>query len=220
MGKLKTGNHTLTKSEEIANVITHGVGAALSISALTLLIITAIQHGDTADILGAIIFGVSMFFLYLMSTLCHAFARTGGLIRKVFHILDHSGVYVLIAGTYTPFCITMIGGTKGYIILAVQWSLALFGIIMRSVFYNKYIPVHVVIYLLMGWMIAFFIKSIYPLVAPAGLMFLFLGGIFYTIGVIFYSFRLFKFHHMIWHLCVLGGTVCHFFAIYLYVLPQ
>ena len=217
---MKTGNHQMTKGEEIANSVTHGIGAALSVSALTLLIITAFQNGDAADITGAMIFGISMLFLYLMSTLCHAFAKTGGMVRKVFHILDHSGVYILIAGTYTPFCLTMIGGTKGYVILAIQWSLAILGIILRSAFYNKYIPLHVVIYLAMGWMIGFFIKSIYPLVAPAGLALLLAGGICYTIGVLFYAFKLFKYHHMVWHLCVIGGTVCHFLMIYLYVLPR
>ena len=217
---MKSANAKMTKGEEIANSVTHGVGAALSISALTLLIVTAVQNGDAADITGALIFGISMFLLYLMSTLCHAFAKTGGMVRKVFHIMDHSAIYLLIAGTYTPFCLSMIGGTKGYIILAIQWGLAIIGIVLRSVFYDKYIPLHVVIYLLMGWMIGFFIKSIYPLVAPAGLLFLLLGGIFYTVGVLFYSIRMFKYHHMIWHLCVLGGTVCHFLMIYLYVLPR
>ncbi len=217
---MKTGNHQMTVGEEVANSVTHGIGAALSVSALTLLIMTTARNGNALDITGAIIFGLSMVFLYLMSTLCHAFAKKGGTVRKVFHILDHSGVYVLIAGTYTPFCLTMIGPPTGYIILAIQWSLAIIGIIMRSVFYNKYIAVHVVIYLLMGWMIALFAKTIAPLVDPAGIKFLFAGGIFYTIGVIFYAFKLFKYHHMIWHLCVLGGTVCHFIMVYFYVLPH
>ena len=217
---MQTGNHKMTVGEEVANSVTHGIGAALSVAALTLLTMTAFQKGSTADIIGAMIFGISMLFLYLMSTLCHSFAKKGGLVRKVFHILDHSGVYVLIAGTYTPFCLSMIAPPTGYIILAIQWSLAIIGIILRSVFYNKYIAAHVVIYLLMGWMIAFFAKTIYPLVDPAGMKLLFAGGIFYTIGVIFYAFKLFKYHHMIWHLCVLGGTVCHFIMIYFYVLPQ
>lgn len=218
MRKIK--KQVLTLGEEIANSITHGVGAALSIAALILLIITSYKYGDAADIMGAMIFGISMLFLYLMSTLCHAFARKGGSIRKIFHILDHSAIYILIAGTYTPFCLTMIGGTKGYIILGIQWSLAIIGIIFRSVFYDKYIPVHVTIYLLMGWMIAFFIKSIYPLVSQAGLLLLLVGGLCYTIGVLFYAIRMFKFHHMVWHLCVIGGTVCHFLMIYFYILPR
>ena len=218
MKKIK--KQVLTVGEEIANSITHGVGALLSIAALTLLIVTSFQHGDAKDVVGAMIFGISMMTLYVMSTLCHAFAKKGGTLRKVFHILDHSAIYVLIAGTYTPFCLTMIGGTKGMIILAIQWSLALIGIFFRSVFYNKYVPVHVVIYLLMGWMVAFFIQIIYPLVSPIGLALLIIGGFFYTIGVLFYAVRMFKFHHMVWHLCVLGGTACHFFMIYLYVLPR
>ncbi len=216
----KTKHHILTLGEEIANSITHGVGAALSIAALVLLIITSFKYGRAADVTGAVIFGISMLFLYLMSTFCHAFAKKGGTVRKVFRILDHSAIYILIAGTYTPFCLTMIGGTRGFIILGIQWSLAVIGIIFRSVFYDRYTPVHVTIYLLMGWMIGFFIKAVYPLVSSAGLLLLLIGGLCYTIGVIFYAIRMFKFHHMIWHLCVIGGTICHFFMIYLYVLPR
>jgi len=218
MKKIK--KQMLTKGEEIANSITHGVGAALSITALTLLIVTSFKNGDAKDVAGAMIFGISMLILYLMSTFCHAFAKKGGTVRKVFHILDHSAIYILIAGTYTPFCLTMIGGTKGLTILFVQWSLAFIGIFFRSVFYNRFVPVHVAIYLAMGWMVAFFIPTIYPLVSSTGLLLLAIGGAFYTIGVLFYAIRMFKFHHMVWHLCVIGGTACHFFMIYLYVLPR
>ncbi|MCK5129104.1 MAG: hemolysin III family protein [Clostridiales bacterium] len=213
-------NQDLSKGEEIANSITHGIGALLSIAALTLLIGTSLSHGSSADIVGAMIFGISMLLLYLMSTFCHAFARKGGTVRKVFRILDHSAIYLLIAGTYTPFCLTMIGGTQGITILTIQWVLAFIGILFRSLFYNRFIAVHVAIYLIMGWMIAFFIPIIYPLVSPIGLVLLAIGGLFYTIGVLFYAIRMFKFHHMVWHLCVLGGTACHFFMIYLYVLPR
>ncbi len=218
MKKIK--RQSLTAGEEVANSITHGIGASLSIAALTLLIITSVKHGNAADVTGAIVFGVSMLLLYLMSTFCHAFAKKGGTLRKVFRILDHSAIYVLIAGTYTPFCLTMIGGTLGTTILVIQWSLAAVGILFRSLFYNRFIPVHVVIYLAMGWTVALLIPTIYPLVSSTGMFLLMLGGIFYTIGVLFYAIRMFKFHHMVWHLCVLGGTACHFFMIYLYVLPR
>lgn len=210
----------LTFGEEVGNCITHGIGAALSIAGLVMLIIISFQHGRAADVTGAMIFGISMFFLYMMSTMYHALTRKGGVVQKVFKILDHSAIYVLIAGTYTPFCLTMIGGTKGLLILAIQWTLAITGIVFKAVFYKKYAAVHLVIYLLMGWMIVLFIKSIYPLVSPTGIALLVSGGICYTIGVLFYALRLFKYHHMVWHLCVLGGTVCHFFMIYLYVLPR
>lgn len=216
----KFKQQTLTLGEEIANSITHGIGAALSIGGLVVLIITSYKYGRATDVIGAVIFGISMFFLYLMSTMCHAFAKKGGIVRRVFRTLDHSAIYVLIAGTYTPFCLTMIGGTKGLIILGIQWTLAIIGILFRSVYYNKYIPVHITIYLLMGWMISIFIKSIYPLVSHTGILLLLVGGLCYTIGILFYSIRMFKYHHMVWHLCVLGGTVCHFFMIYLYVLPR
>ena len=216
----KPAKQVLTAGEEVANSITHGVGALLSVSALTLLIVTSFKNGNAADITGAMVFGISMLLLYLMSTFCHAFAKKGGTLRKVFHILDHSAIYVLIAGTYTPFCLTMIGGTLGTVILIVQWSMALIGILFRSLFYNRFVPVHVVIYLVMGWTIALLIPTIYPLVSSAGMFLLMLGGVFYTIGVLFYAIRMFKFHHMVWHFCVLGGTACHFFMIYLYVLPR
>jgi len=212
--------HKLTLGEEIANAVTHGVGAALSIAALVLLIISGFEHGKAADITGAMIFGISMFFLYMMSTLCHAFGLVEGTRRKVFRILDHSAIYVLIAGTYTPFCLSIIGGAQGYIILAIQWTLAAIGIVFRSVLYDRYTALHVAIYLVMGWMVVFFVKTIIPLVSTTGMVFLLAGGAFYTIGVIFYAIRMFKYHHMIWHLCVLAGTAFHFFMIYFFVLPR
>jgi len=212
--------HKLTLGEEIANAVTHGVGAALSIAALVLLIISGFEHGKAADITGAMIFGISMFFLYMMSTLCHAFGLVEGTRRKVFRILDHSAIYVLIAGTYTPFCLSIIGGAQGYIILAIQWTLAAIGIVFRSVLYDRYTALHVAIYLAMGWMVVFFVKTIIPLVSTTGMVFLLAGGAFYTIGVIFYAIRMFKYHHMIWHLCVLAGTAFHFFMIYFFVLPR
>lgn len=210
----------LTKGEEIGNAITHGVGASLSIAALVLLIITGFKNGNAADITGAMIFGISMFFLYMMSTMCHAFALTKGSTKKVFRILDHSAIYVLIAGTYTPFCLSMIGGTKGLTILIIQWSLAIIGIIFRAVYYDKFTAVHVAIYLAMGWMVVFFINSFTAAVSTAGLVFLIAGGISYTVGVLFYAIRMFKYHHMVWHFFVIAGTACHFFLIYLYVLPR
>jgi len=210
----------LTLGEEIANSITHGIGAALSIAALILLIIVGFRHGTPADITGAMIFGISMIVLYLMSTMCHAFAFSEGTTRKVFRILDHSSIYLLIAGTYTPFCLSLIGGTKGLIILGIQWGLAILGIIFRAVYYDKHTAFHVAIYLAMGWMVAFFIKTISASVPPLGLWFLIAGGISYTVGVLFYAIRMFKYHHMVWHFCVLAGTACHFFVIYLYVLPR
>jgi len=208
----------LTLGEEVANAITHGIGAALSIAALVLLIVTSKRNGNGLDVTGAIVFGISMFFLYMMSTLCHAFGLNEGKVRKVFRILDHSAIYVLIAGTYTPFCLSVIGGTEGYIILAVQWTLAAIGIVFRAVFYDRFTPVHVAIYIVMGWMVAFFVKALSATLTQAGVVLLLAGGIFYTIGVVFYAVRMFKYHHMVWHICVMLGTACHFFLIYLYVL--
>ena len=210
----------LTMGEEIANAITHGIGVILSLAALILLIITSFKYGKTADITGAFIFGSSMFFLYLMSTLCHAFALKENSTKKVFRILDHSAIYILIAGTYTPFCLSIIGGTYGYTILAIQWTLALIGILFRAIFYDRFTPVHIAIYLAMGWMVVLFIKSLAPLISSAGTILILAGGLFYSIGIIFYAIRMFKYHHMIWHLCVMAGTACHFFMIYLYVLPR
>ena len=210
----------LTLGEEIANSITHGIGAGLSIAALVLLIVAGFRRGNAADITGVMIFGISMVFLYLMSTFCHAFGLSEKTVKKVFRILDHSAIYVLIAGTYTPFCLSIIGGTKGYIILGVQWLLAIIGIVFRAVFYDKHTAFHVAIYLAMGWMVAFFMQSMFSALSMAGMVFLIAGGLCYTIGVVFYAIRMFKYHHMIWHLFVLGGSACHFFLIYFFVIPK
>ncbi len=208
----------LSMGEEIANAVTHGIGALLSIAALVLLIVSGVRNGNGLDVTGAIVFGISMFFLYMMSTMCHAFGLKEGKTRKVFRILDHSAIYVLIAGTYTPFCLSAIGGAEGYIILAVQWTLAILGIVFRAVFYDRFVAVHVAIYIAMGWMVAFFVKSLAAVIPQAGIVLLIAGGVFYTIGVIFYSIRMFKYHHMVWHICVMLGTACHFFLVYLFVL--
>ncbi len=208
----------LSRGEEIANAITHGFGAVLSIAALILLIVTSVKNGKGIDITGAVIFGASVFFLYIMSTLCHAFGLKEGKTRKMFRILDHSAIYVLIAGTYTPFCLSAIGGTQGYILLGVQWTLAIIGVVFRAVYYDRFTPVHVAIYIAMGWMVAFFVKSLSVSIPQTGIVLLISGGIFYTVGVIFYAIRMFKYHHMVWHICVILGTACHFFLIYLYIL--
>ncbi len=210
----------LTLGEEIANSVTHGIGAGLSIAALVILIVAGFQRGNAADITGVMIFGISMVFLYLMSTFCHAFALSEKTVRKVFHILDHSAVYVLIAGTYTPFCLSVIGGTKGMVILAIQWTLAAIGITFSAVFYNKKRSLHTVIYLAMGWMVIFFINTVIASLSTDGVVLLIAGGVCYSVGVFFYATKLFKYHHMIWHLMVLAGTVCHFFLMYFYVIPR
>ena len=119
----------LSLGEEIANAITHGIGAGLSIAGLVLLIVAGFERGDAADITGVMVFGISMVFLYLMSTFFHSFALSERTVRKVFHILDHSAIYVLIAGTYTPFCLSLISGVKGFIVLGIQWTLAALGIV-------------------------------------------------------------------------------------------
>jgi len=214
----KTSEQSL--GEEIANAITHGIGAGLSIAGLVLLIVAGFQRGDAADITGVMVFGISMVFLYLMSTFCHSFGLSQRTVRKVFRILDHSAIYVLIAGTYTPFCLSIIGGTKGFIILGIQWILAILGIVFSAVFYDKKRSLHTLIYLLMGWMIIFFIGSVYAALPRAGVILLLAGGLSYTIGVVFYAIRMFKYHHMIWHFFVLGGTICHFFLVYFYVIPK
>jgi len=210
----------LSLGEEIANSITHGIGAVLSIAGLVLLIIAGFRRGDAADITGVMIFGISMIFLYLMSTFCHAFAHSEKTVRKVFHILDHSAIYVLIAGTYTPFCLSVVGGTKGFVILGIQWLLAILGIVFSAVFYDKRRSLHTIIYLAMGWMLVFFMQTVITSLPTGGVVLLLAGGVCYTVGVLFYAIKMFKYHHMVWHLFVLGGTICHFLLVYLFVLPR
>ena len=202
--------------EEIFNSITHGIGAGLAIAALVLLIVkaaTQAPHGLKAYYVTSwTLFGSSLVILYLMSTLYHALTPPKA--KSVFSVFDHASIYVLIAGTYTPFCLASLHGALGWTLFGIIWALAITGITLYSVFGSKLRAASVITYILMGWLIVFAFKPMYNVLPPVSIVFLISGGIAYTAGVFFYSMKDRKWMHSIWHLFVMAGSVLHFFSVY------
>ncbi len=199
--------------ELIANAISHGVGAIFAIVALAILLISS---SGTAEILSSIAFGVSMITLYLCSTLFHSFPEKMKRIYTVFQRLDHSSIFLLITGTYTPFLVLVVNSTKGYILLGILWGITVVGILLKAIWIDKFKYVHLALYLIMGWSIMFVSSDIIGQLDNT-FIYVLLGGISYTVGVAFYVSK-FKYAHFVWHLFVLGGSVSHFIAIYMIVL--
>ena len=202
---------------ELANSVTHGIGFLLSLAGLTLLVVFAAQRGTAMHIVACSIYGVTLALMYLASTLYHSVTNPRA--RQVLQIFDHSSIYLLIAGTYTPITLVTLDGGWGWGMFGVVWGLAIIGILFKLFFTGRWSLLSSAIYLAMGWMSLLIIK---PLLqnAPAGLVWWFLaGGLVYSLGVIFYTLKRIPHHHAIWHLFVMGGSICHFFAIMLYVLP-
>ncbi|MGG3563967.1 hemolysin III family protein [Neobacillus rhizosphaerae] len=209
--------HTFSKQEEIANSITHGIGVLLSISALVILIIYASLYGTAWHIVSFTIFGVTMFLLYMSSTLLHSLPE--GKAKDIFEIFDHSSIYFFIAGTYTPFLLIVIKGAMGWALFGVVWGLAIAGTIFKCFFVKKYLFTSTLLYVVMGWLIIFAWKSLAANLSPEGMTYLIIGGALYTLGAIFYVWRGFKYHHAVWHLFVMAGSTAHFFCVLFYVLP-
>lgn len=209
---------TYSIREEIANAISHGIGALLSIVGLTLLIVYASLFGDVWHVVSFTVFGVSMVLLYTFSTLLHAFPQHWKA-KRVFEILDHSAIYLLIAGTYTPFLLVALRGPLGWTLFGIVWGLALCGIAFKAFFVDRFILLSTLFYIAMGWLIIVAIKPLYESLPFGGLFWLVLGGVLYTGGTVFYIWRRVPYHHAIWHTFVLGGTACHFIAVLGYLLP-
>ncbi|PXW92956.1 channel protein (hemolysin III family) [Streptohalobacillus salinus] len=203
--------------EELANAITHGVGLLFSIAALVLLIAFSSIYGSWIHVVSFTIFGVTMVFLYTSSTLLHSLPLGRG--KNVFEILDHSSIYFFIAGTYTPFLLIAVRGTFGIQLFITIWTIALFGSIFKIFFVKRFVVVSTLIYIFMGWMIVFTWSDLTAVIPTPGIMMLAIGGLLYTLGAVFYVFRWFKFHHMVWHIFVLAATILHFFVVLLYLLP-
>ena len=212
MSQVNTENRLQSFGEELANSISHGVGAIFAVIAAPILIVSAVQQGDIYSIVGSSIFATTMIMLYLASTLYHAlpFKRVTG----TFQILDHIAIFLFIAGTYTPFALGVLRGAWGWTIFGLVWSIALAGIIMKLVFGAKYPKISTAIYLSMGWIAIIAIKPLIDSVLPWGMFWIISGGVAYTVGVIFFIIdtRL-PYSHFVWHLFVLLGTVFHFIAV-------
>ncbi len=204
-----------TTGEEIANSVTHGLGLAAALVSIPFLLQHAARVGDVSFIVGASIFAATIIVLYLASTLYHAFPH--GTAKKVFRAIEHSAIFLLIAGTYTPFTLGVLNGGWGWSIFGIIWGLTLLGIALKIIFKGAHGFIYVALYLLMGWTIVVAIKPMLELVPTEGLLWILAGGLAYTIGVLFYVFdaRL-KYGHTIWHLFVIAGTTCHYFAVYWY----
>lgn len=201
--------------EEKLNVYSHGLGLLLSIAALVLLVVKASIDGSVWRILSFSIFGVSLIVLYAASTFFHNAKRPK--LRKRLNIFDHASIYVLIAGSYTPFTLVTLHGTLGWVLFGITWGIALTGIILKLFYTGKYEKASTIAYVLMGWMIVFAIKPLIANLTSEGLLWLIWGGVSYTVGAILYSVNKLKFNHIIFHIFVLVGSFCHFVAVYFYV---
>ncbi|SHJ49717.1 hemolysin III [Malonomonas rubra DSM 5091] len=205
-------------AEEIANSVTHGLGMLLSIGGLAVLVGFASVHGNAWHITACSIFGTTLILSYATSTLYHSIPLPGA--KRVLKVLDHSAIYLLIAGTYTPFTLVSLRGPWGWSLFGTVWGLALLGIILKATMLGRIAGISTAVYLAMGWIVLIAIKPMLGAVDTGGLLLLLAGGLAYSGGVVFYLWRRLPYNHAIWHLFVLTGSLCHFFSILFYVIPQ
>ena len=203
--------------EEIANSITHGIGIVLAIAALVILTAFAGIYGNVWHIVSVSIYGTTLILLYTASTLYHSIQQPR--VKRILRVLDHSAIYLLIAGTYTPFTLVSLRGPLGWWLFGMVWGFALVGTVFQSSLMKRWRAVSLVLYIGMGWAILMAIKPLMVSVAAGGIVFLILGGLAYTTGIIFYVWKKLKFHHAVWHLFVLTGSILHFFAVLFHVVP-
>lgn len=200
--------------EEIANSVSHGLGLLAALAAFPVLVMAAHQRGDPAGIVGASVFATTVVLLYFTSTLFHALPRCGA--KRVFQILDHSAIYLLIAGTYTPFTLGVLRGSLGWTLLGLVWGLAVAGTVLKTLGGVRYTTVSTWTYLAMGWLVLVAAREVWTLVPGWGLFWLLAGGVAYTAGVVFFVAERIRYFHFVWHLFVVAGTACHFIAVLWY----
>lgn len=208
--------HTFTKKEEIAHAITHGIGALLSIVGLVLLITFASLEGNPWVIVSVTVFGTTMLLMYMASTIVHSLPT--GKWKDIFQIFDHASIYLFIAGTYTPFLLVSLRSDIGWVLFGIIWGIALIGVIFKIFFVKKFIVLSTLFYIFMGWLIVIAWEPLTMALDGAALNLLMIGGIFYTVGAVFFIWRRIPYHHAIWHLFVLAGSTFHFFSIFYYVI--
>lgn len=205
------------RRQEIANSVTHGLGIALSVAGLAVLVVLASLHATVWHVVSFSIYGTSLILLYTSSTLYHS-VRSPRL-KRIFRILDHSSIYLLIAGSYTPFALVNLRGAWGWSLFGIIWTLSLIGIFVKAFFTGRFKAVSTAIYLLMGWLVVVAIKPLMHAMPIGGIAWLLAGGLAYTVGAVIYMRKMIPYHHAIWHLFVLAGSICQYFAILFYVLP-
>lgn len=204
-------------TEEIANSITHGIGILLSISGLAILVAFSSLHGNGWHVTASAIFGSTLVLSYTASTLYHGIPTIRA--KRVLKVIDHAAIYLLIAGTYTPFTLISLRGPWGWSLFAIVWGLAALGILLKITMLGRFARISTLVYLMMGWIALIAIKPLLTALDPGGLLLLLSGGIAYSIGVIFYVWKKLPYNHAIWHLFVLAGSLFHFFAVLFFVIP-
>lgn len=203
--------------EELANGITHGIGLVLSVIGMITLVVLSVMRGNAWHIAGCTTFGVTLVLLYAASTLYHTFHTPR--LKRILKILDHAAIYLLIAGTYTPFTLVNLRGFWGWTLFSIVWGLSVFGILWKLFHAERFQIISTLIYLAMGWVVLIAIKPVLSAVPVSGIVWLVAGGLFYTIGVFFFAFNRLRYNHAIWHVFVMAGSICHYFAVLFYVLP-
>lgn len=206
-----------TKAEELLHALTHGIGALFSIAGLVILVVLSALYGTAWHVVSCSIYGATLIILYTASTLYHSV--TSPRWKKRMRIFDHASIFLLIAGTYTPFMLVNLRGPWGWSIFGVIWGLAIVGLVFKLFFTGRFGIVSTVVYVLMGWIALIAIKPMMDLIPSGGLALIFAGGLAYTGGVIFYAMKKLPYHHAIWHIFVMAGSVCHFLAVLWYVVP-
>jgi hemolysin III len=207
-----------TPREELANALTHGVGALLSVAGLAVLVTLASRHGDAWSVTATAIFGATLVLLYTVSTLYHSLR--GEALKRLLRKFDHAAIFLLIAGTYTPFLIVNLRGPWGWSLFGVIWGLAATGVTMKFWFTGRFKILSTLLYLAMGWLVVIALRPMLRAVPADGLWLLLAGGLCYTVGTAFYVWKRLPYHHAIWHLFVLGGSICHFFSVLAAVIPR
>ena len=203
-----------THFEEQLNALSHGAGAVLGVVGLILLIIYG--NSSSLELFSVIVYGLSIIILFTASTLYHWVKNES--LKHYFRIVDHISIYLLIAGTYTPVTLITLSESRGWLLFGLVWCIAVIGTILKLFFTGRFGVISTLLYLVMGWLIAFDFSSLVQSLATNGLLLLFLGGLFYTVGIVFYAIQKIPYNHVIWHLFVLGGAICHFFMIFFYVI--
>jgi hemolysin III len=200
--------------EEVANSISHGLALVLALVAVPVLVLSAMRAGDVRFLIGVTVFGATMVMLYLASTLYHSMTHEAA--KQLFRLFDHTAIFLLIAGTYTPFALGVLRGPWGWSMLAAVWTLAIVGITLKIIARTRHSRISIVLYVLMGWLAVVATKPILELIPVPGILLILAGGLAYTGGLAFFAAQRIKYNHLIWHLFVIAGTMCHYFAVLWY----
>ncbi|MCU7923533.1 MAG: hemolysin III family protein [Candidatus Thiodiazotropha sp. (ex Dulcina madagascariensis)] len=213
--ELTTNRYTL--GEEIAHAVTHGIGIVLSIAGLALMVSFAALYGDVWHITSCSIYGATLILLYTASTLYHGI--TAPRVKRILQRIDHAAIFLLIAGTYTPFTLVNLRGGWGWTLFGLVWGIAVFGVVLEALRWRRLKWLSLTLYLGLGWLVVIALKPLIESVETGGLILLLIGGLCYSLGVIFYVWERLAYHHAVWHLFVMAGSVLHFFSVFFYVVP-